>query len=763
MTLHGVAIFVSAFLLFQVQFLLGKWILPWFGGVPAVWTTCLLFFQVALLAGYAYAHGLARRLSPRAQGALHRVLLVVSVLVVAALAAAWGVPLLPGTAWKPEAGQAPIRHIVSLLTVAVGLPFFVLSATGPLVQAWFSLRHPGASPYRLYALSNTGSLLGLVSYPFAIEAWLSLPAQAWLWAAGFVAFAAVMAACAPAGRPRRPDGEAGAPDEGAAPSPGDRALWFALGGCAAALLLATSNQVSQEIGVVPFLWMVPLALYLLSFILCFDGERWYRRGVFATLLGLGLALSALVMERGVLAPISLQVAVPSLTLFAACMVCHGELARLRPSARHLTAFYLTITASGAAAGVAVGIVAPALFRGLWEYPLALWASAVLVVILLWREGAPLRRRFAVWPATASLVAAAAVTTYVLRDWLGPAVPELADGWLFGAPSGITVGALLAQRLTRPWRVRRHGGVWASPARRAVTMGGAAAAVVLLGVALAVLTSRPAMEAVYQSRSFYGVLQVVEDDAGDLDAHVVKLRHGRIIHGLQYQAPDKRDAPTTYYGPGTGIALAVEQHPRRGEGMHLGVIGLGTGSMVAWARPEDTIRFYEINPDVLRLAGPEAATFTYVRDTAARVEVILGDARLALERELAEGGGRRYDVLAVDAFSSDAIPMHLLTREAVALYLQHLAPDGILAIHISNRYLELEPVVRGLARHLGLGHVFVSSGEDGLTWRSTWALLTRDPVLLQAPAIADVAGAEDNGARGVVWSDQYSNLVRVLKF
>jgi spermidine synthase len=759
---YGATVLLSAFLLFQVQLLLGKHILPWFGGVPAVWTTCMLFFQVVLLGGYAYAHGVAHRLSPRAQRRMHLAVLALALAALAALAVAWGSPVLPGVAWKPLTERAPVWQIVRLLAVAIGLPFFVLSATGPLIQAWFAVQHPTRSPYRLYALSNLGSLLGLLTYPFAVEVWLPLRTQAWVWAAGFVLFAAGMSACAP-GAPARAAAAASPQGDDPSPMATQRVLWFALGGCASVMLLATTNQMSQEIAVVPFLWMLPLCLYLLSFILCFDSERWYSRGVFGTLLVLGLVLSAFVMERSVFARISLQIVVPALTLFAACMICHGELVRLRPAPRHLTGFYLTLTASGAAGGLFVGVVAPAVFPGLWEYPIALWASAALLAVVLWRDRTVPLRAATLWPVGAAFVAAVLVTTYLLRDWLVPTLPELPDRCLFGAPPGIAAVTLAAHHLgRRRWSVGGETVARSSWPRRALMGGAVAGARVLLAVVLVVLTRRPLADAVYQARNFYGVLQVIDEDADEPEMHLIKLRHGRIIHGVQYQAEDRRHVPTTYYGADSGIALALENHPRRAEGLRIGVIGLGTGSLAVWARPADAIRFYEINPDVLRIAGPDATTFTYLHDSPAHVEVTLGDARLALEQELARGAPQRFDVLAMDAFSSDAIPMHLLTREAIAVYLQHLSPSGILAVHVSNRYLDLEPVVRGIARHFGLAHVFVSAAEGELTWSNTWALLTRDRRLLEIDAITEVADTRDDDAPATLWTDDYSNLLGVLR-
>jgi hypothetical protein len=525
---------------------------------------------------------------------------------------------------------------------------------------------------------------------------------------------------------------------------------------------------SQDVAVVPFLWMLPLALYLVSFILCFDGDRWYGRGVWGTLLVLGLVLTAIVAERGVEARLWQQVAMPALTLLAACMICHGELVRLKPAPRHLTSFYLTITAGGAAGGAFVGIVAPAVFPGLWEYPLALWSVAGLFLAMLWRD----RAASLPW-ALAACAAALLATAYLERDWIGPGLPILSDRWLFGGPTGAAVAGLAACGWGR-WR-RRHGDdapgaggdLAARPRsagtrRRAVAMTASVVALLALGVTLVGLDRRTREDVVRQSRSFYGVLQVVEEDRDDAESHQVKLRHGRIVHGVQYRAESRRREPTSYYGRDSGLGLAIEHHPRRGEGLHIGVIGLGTGSVAVYGQPRDALRFYEINPAVLGVAGPRGDTFTYLRDTPARVEVVLGDARTALERELARGARQRFDVLALDAFSSDAIPMHLLTREAVAVYLEHLTAGGVLAVHISNRYLGLEPVVRGLARHFGLAHAFVSSPPGNLTWSCDWALLARDPEALAGDAVAAAASADEPDAPALLWTDAYSNLFRVLK-
>ena len=791
----GATIFLGAFLLFQVQLVIGKYILPWYGGVPMVWTTCMLCFQVLLLAGYAYAHLLVGRLPAPAQRTLHLALVVASIAYVALFVMRGGVPLLPDAGWRPDGTAAPAWHIVRVLAVAVGVPFFVVATTSPLIQAWFGAAYPNRSPYRLYALSNLGSLLALLTYPTLFEVWLSLKTQAWLWAFGFLLFAIGIAVCArvkisESGEPtssapplsaaeseqappeRRPDdGSRLVPQAiracrsdcggtGRGPSSGLRSgdwpLWLALSACGSALLLATTNYVSQEIAVVPFLWILPLALYLLSFVLCFDSERWYVRRVWATFLALGVMLTAFVLERGVSAPILLQIGVAALTLFAACMVCHGELARLKPAPARLTAFYLVTTIGGACGGAFVSVAAPLIFPGTWEYPLGLWMATILALETFRRDPTSPLYVSTVWPVAVTAVATIGVVGYVFREWLR-FVPEISDAWLFGTPTAAAVAGLVAS----VWLSRRGPVQPTGPRRAAVTITAVTLGVIVVGLALAHVAGASLRDAVEHSRSFYGIVHVEADETGD-EWHALKLRHGRILHGVQYQAAEHRREPASYYARDTGIGLAIDHHPRRAEGLRVGVVGLGVGTLAAYAGPRDTFRFYELNPDVIRLAGPAGRTFTYLRESRGRMEIALGDARLSLEAELARGMPQRFDVLVIDAFSSDSVPLHLLTREAADVYLKHLDPGGVLAIHISNRFLDLQPVLRGIARDFKLAHVFVSTGEKGLTWRTTWALLSRDPARLAIAAIADVRDGEFANAPALVWTDDYSNLLRVLK-
>ena len=764
LAVFGGTVFLGAFLLFQVQLVIAKHILPWYGGVPMVWTTCMLCFQLLLLAGYAYAHLLVQRLPDRAQRFVHLILVLTALTIVASLTLRWGVPLLPGTEWKPSAQDAPAWHIVRLLLVAVAFPFFVTSTTTPLIQAWLARSRATFSPYRYYALSNAGSLLALLTYPTLVEVYLPLRGQAWLWAAMFAVFCAGVVLCALTTRSPRgeaPPGVTASESASAAarpPTAGAWLLWTALAATPSLLLLATTNYMSQEVAVVPMLWIAPLALYLLSFVATFDSDRWSARGVWAALLALGITLSAFALERGVWAHVLWQIGIAAFTLFAACMVCHGELARSKPAAAHLTSFYLALTIGGALGGAFVSLLAPALFPGTWEYPLGLLLAGALALLAFARDrGSPL---FIAPRRTITVASAGAIVVllYVFRERL-PWTPPIADAWLFGAPAVVVVAAPASSA----WLERRGRGTprAGSEGAAAIATGVVALALVAVGATLGHIAWGPLGAAVEHSRSFYGIVHVEAVDPGG-DGHVVRLRHGRIVHGKQYRAPDHVREPTAYYGRDSGIGLAIEHHPRRDTGLRIGVVGLGVGTLAAYGRAGDFLKFYELNPDVTRLAGPSATLFTFLRDTEARLEVVVGDARVALEAELARDDAQRFDVLAIDAFSSDAIPGHLLTREAVAVYLAHLRESGILAVHITNRYIGLEPVIRGHAKAFGLAYVFVAGIDGALTWRNDWALLSRDAARLAVPEIKDAAMFELSDPPVVHWTDDYSNLVRLLK-
>jgi hypothetical protein len=510
------------------------------------------------------------------------------------------------------------------------------------------------------------------------------------------------------------------------------------------------------------LWVLPLCLYLLSFILCFESDRIYSRAVFGPALALSLGWAALVLYKGFTVPIRTQVAAYSAALFAGCMVCHGELARSRPEAGRLTSFYLTLAAGGAAGGLFVALSAPHLFDGFWEIHICLWLAGLLALIALLRDPSSWLRAGRAWPALVVLLAAGGLANSV-RDpsFFSSLAEKVKSLWVvwFG-PFVLLIGA--AALVWVLWRLRRF---WWYRRRPYFAAGCLAGALGLLGYVL-ISDVRAFLEsAVSLSRNFYGVLTVEEINRDDPELDRFDLRHGRIVHGFQYRAPEKRRMPTTYYTENSGIGLALLHHPRRAAGpLKVGVVGLGVGTIAAYGRAGDTYRFYDINPAVVRLSSGRESRFTYLRDCPAHVDVVLGDARLSLESERARGLPQGFDILAIDAFSSDSIPVHLLTKEAVELYLAHLArPDGILAIHISNRQLDLAPVVRALvdALHLKAASVDVE-GEGDAVWGSTWILVAQDGAVLETPEI-DEASEDLSGQRVIrPWTDDYSNLFQVLK-
>jgi hypothetical protein len=667
MLLYALTILVSAFLLFQVQPIMAKMILPWFGGSAAVWTTCLLFFQCLLLLGYLYAHAVFRYLTSQVQALLHIALLAISL---------FALPVIPAAAWKPAGGEDPTFRILGLLAATVGLPYFLLSTTGPLVQAWYARRYAGAMPYRLYALSNAGSMFALLSYPVLFEPAFATRHQAIGWSCGYVVFALLCAATTLASSGFEGKNRAVETLEGAS-APGWRThlLWVLLPACASTLLLAFTNYLSQDVAAIPFLWILPLSLYLLSFIICFEREQWYWRSLFLKLLAVALASAAYgIRESDQLWSAKGAIPLLSLILFICCMVCHGELVRLKPHPRYLTSFYLMISLGGALGGIFVGLLAPRIFPGYFELQIGLGACALLVLAVLYER------------STRWMVGLAAVLALVV--YLG----------------------LEVRQGTRDVRV--------------------------------------------MVRNFYGGLKVVEEQ--ETAGKVRKLLHGTINHGEQLLDSQRRDLPTTYYSSNSGVGLAIrEGFPRGAE--RIGVIGLGTGTLASYGRPGDYYRFYEINPLVIRIAQSE---FTFLKDCKASLALALGDARLSLEKEQHEN----FDVLAVDAFSGDAIPVHLLTREAFDLYFHHLKPTGVLAVHVSNKYLDLQPVVHSIAQDMHKQDATVDTEDDdqNAAFGSTWVLVSDRNDFFENPLLRSSWTKVDNKKKLRLWTDDYSNLFQIVK-
>lgn len=697
MSIYLVSIFLSALLLFQIQPMIAKYILPWFGGITAVWSTVMLFFQVLLTGGYAYGHYLVGRIKTQRQWKIHSILLAVSVGLILILAFFWTSPITPPASWKPQTVENPIWHIFLLLAISIGLPYFMLSTNSPLMQAWYNRVFPGKSPYRLYALSNFGSLLALISYPVVIEPLMTLRAQGWMWSGLYLVFVGLAAYAAYSSQRSASNPPIALPtiDSGAntRPKVGLMTLWIGLSAAASVLLLAVTNQVTQEVAPIPFLWIMPLTIYLLSFILAFENERWYNRLPYTVLLLLAtLSFFYMLVHPGL--NYLIQLGLYAVLLFACFMICHGELYRLRPNPSNLTLFYLMVSIGGAVGGIFVNFVAPLIFNGYWE----LYYGVALVWMLLMGM---------------TFVRSSPIARHRLK-------------FVFDLVIGIVAVCTL--------------------------------------IVTVFLVKGMFSDALVAERNFYGILRVRQSVIG-YNQPAYTLMHGITVHGFQFLDPVKRDIPAGYYTGKAGVALAILNHPQRGQGMKVGVLGLGIGILSAYGQPGDDYRMYEINPAVAELAEGQGGYFSFLQDSKAKVTVVLGDARISLERELAQGQSHQFDVLVLDVFNSDSIPVHLLTREAFELYLQQLTGDGILAAHISNRHLDLLPVLWQLADHFDLKLSVISTKSDAEkgVFESKWVLMAHDPALLDIPTISKYADPLPGYSSKVsLWTDDYSNLFQILR-
>ncbi len=765
---------LSAFLLFQVQPVISKFILPWFGGSPGVWTTCMVFFQVVLFAGYAYAHALTR-LRLRTQFVVH------AILVIAALAC---LPIAPGESWKPTGQEDPAGRILLLLLGTVGLPYFILSSTSPLVQVWFTRALPGERPWRLYALSNIGSLVALLSYPFFFEPRLDVTAQTWLWSGAFVLFAGLSLLLAWRDRGQTDTRlESNTPMDTVEPKPKiwHRLLWVLLPALASVMLLATTNHVCQDVAVVPFMWVAPLSLYLLTFILCFEHERWYVRGLWSSLALIVVFIIAAEkkMPVDVTPNYIVEVSLCFAAMFLACMLCHGELARLKPAPSRLTEFYLLMSAGGAIGGMLVSLVAPRVFVTFMEWPLGLMAifalSAVLLMIVVWRLR-PLALGLLIglltlggWAQFATLKSYAekneeptsvlgqfTLAVFKLQEGALEFIRKLPDTFSTGlakvyqedalmvVSSAVIALLVLAFILIKYWRRSGH----LLTILLVLILG-------ILGTFHLTIWTLKVEHRLERVRNFYGTVYVDEDWDTGLESFYRTLTHGGIVHGMQNLNIDLREEPVTYYGRETGIGKALDSLKDRPDA-RVGVVGLGAGTVGCYAQRGQSYRFYDINPDVVRLAQTQ---FSYLRDAerrGAQVETIIGDARLMLERE----PDQQFDVLLLDAFSGDAIPVHLLTREAFQIYRRHLKPDGILAVHVTNSYLQLTPVVEKQAEALGWRTTRVLSDEDGDFDETDYVLVTQNEAFLKANPTEQ---PDDEKKIDVpLWTDRYHNLFQILE-
>lgn len=765
---YAATIFLSAFLLFQIQPMISKAILPWFGGTPAVWTTCLLFFQSLLFAGYAYAHFSNTWLARRQQAILHIAVIVTAVALLR---------VLPDSSWEPRGDGNPTWQILVMLALTIGLPYFVLSATGPLLQAWFAHSFPGRTPYRLYALSNIGSLLALISYPFLLEHLFELPRQGTLWSAGFIAFGLLCGytawrifdsqragaspppplasdqstdtASASASAPQPP---ASNPQSLVSPRLYHFFLWLHLPAFASVVLLATTNHVSTDVAVVPLLWVVPLALYLLTFIIAFDHPKWYRPILIAIIALVAIYATCAIHKTGIrriylynsgitghIARAAAEAAgIPTkdkdgdtigprvnagfrtalvanfVAMFAICLMCHCELARLKPHSRHLTSYYLMMSAGGALGGLAVSVIAPHVFRTVFEWNLSIFAAAVIFfgfifyalvgrAVAVDRPGQKSNAAFAAW---IGLILLLLPTSLVLLDLVA---------YLFAPNEGI----------------------------------------------------------VFEDRNFFGAISIREKNPEDPQARCLVLLNGTTIHGSQFMSPDRRTQPTSYYGTTSGIGHVLNffRANKPPGGTRIGDVGLGTGTLAAYVTKGDFLTFYEINPAVVDMAT-SGEWFTYVSDCRARgakCDIKLGDARITLAREVETPNLPKYHVLVLDAFSSDAVPVHLLTKEAFETYLPRLAKaevdgaDGALVVHVSNRHLDLPRVVRAVADEFGLHCIEVYSEGVGAqaTQNATWMVLTNNSELIASLAQFD-RPPKDPPKSPILWTDTRSSLWEIMK-
>jgi SAM-dependent methyltransferase len=681
--------------LFEVQPIIAKIILPWFGGTSAVWTTCMLFFQAVLLVGYLYAHWLHEKLPSRKQTWLHIAALAVSL---AAL------PIIPGAVWKTATLGNPSLRILALLAATVGAPYLLLSSTSPLLQAWYARHHRGGMPYRLFALSNAASMLALLSYPLLVEPNLPTRMQAMAWSAGYVIFT-VLCGFTAWRSAREPVAETEAAiDQPAEPPPStDRFLWLMLSACASVLLLAVTTHLTQDIAAIPFLWILPLSVYLLSFIICFEAPRFYRRDVFLPLVGFALVFMAYQLwpfrqsmpSPSFLLPVVLyfqnlpmraSIVLFAAALFICCMVCHGELVRTRPHPRYLTRFYVFVSLGGVCGGLFVGLFAPSVFHAFDEFPIGLALCALLVFRVLYPDAWRLPR---FWKYLATGALAAAACSYV---------------------AGLLV---VMQEMTGGYRLTE--------------------------------------------RNFYGQLKIREDGDPEIDEFAcVQLIHGTINHGEQFVREKYRHQPVTYFCPESGVGRAMRA--QQGHARRIGILGLGCGTLAAYGQAGDTIRIYEINPLIVNLANTQ---FTYLKGCPAKVEIAMGDGRLNLDAEPSQ----QFDVLVMDAFSGDSVPVHLITREAFRTYFRHLKPGGILVVNITNNYLDLRPVMERSAAAVGkvaYAYDYESESDDGVCFSSSWALIMDRRTWDDLPSLHDDAKLLRQTTKFRAWTDDFSNMLGILR-
>ena len=757
-------LFLSAILLFLIQPMIGKMLLPLLGGTPAVWNTCMVFFQVALLGGYLYAHAMSR-LGVRGQTIIHTVVVLLPLLVL---------PSTVNPRWLQTGELHPSLHAFALLGTSVGLPFFVVSTSAPLLQQWFSTTGQRAAhdPYFLYSASNLGSMVALIGYPILVEPTLRLVTQSQLWAVGYLVLVLLTVGCvgvvwwSSSARASHPGSGALRTQEDmpvmraaqARLSYGQRLRWVVLAFVPSSLMLGATLHITTDIAAIPLLWILPLAIYLLSFILVFARlpqmlhQAMVRFAPVLLLILIYIMIASPPLFWKTWMTILLHLAV----LFVVAMICHGALAHSRPVAAHLTAFYLWMSVGGMLGGLCNALLAPLLFTTVAEYPLILVLSCLLL---------PARRTASSQP----------------RDcWIDIGVPVLIAALSFGLVSEVLVANVRLDRLSTlfglaPDQLNDVFAQWLRfdldklntfckfgipvllcylCAERPVRFGLSVGAVVLTGI----LWNSAESDVLHRERSFFGVMRI------EVTPKYRKLLHGTTLHGVQSRDPLRRQEPLTYYHRTGPIGQVFEAFAGTTLLEQIAVVGLGTGTLACYGESGQTVTFYEIDPAIYRIAS-EPRYFTYLQDARARgvtLQVVLGDARL----KLAAAPDQQYGVIIVDAFSSDAIPVHLMTREALALYVAKLAESGLVALHISNRHLDLAPVLGNLAQAAHLVGLWQQEDSDESLGKlgSQWVVLARRledlyPLTANLARWQPLTGRPDVG----IWTDDFSNMLRAFQW
>ena len=687
-TLFAATMALAGFLLFQVQPMLAKYILPWFGGSATTWIVCMLFFQVALLAGYAHAYAVTRPFPVAKQAKVQIFVLAIGLALL---------PITPSDTWKPTDTGDPTWRIVSLLAVSVGLPYLILSTTSPLLSRWLARLDDKIDPARFFAASNLGSFIGLLSYPFVFERAMSTGDQTIWWSWAFAAYAVLFTTCAVIVM-RRGHDESASAGSALVSTRGPDALWRWIGYSAmgSILLLATTNAITQWSAVIPFLWILPLSLYLLTFVIAFGHKGLYNRTWFAAIFLLLAAVTMLMARPETSGDFLEHLAVQCATMFVGCMICHAEMVKLQPEPARLPKFYLATSFGGALGGILVALVAPLVLRDYYEHQM------VLIAISLTSFG------------------------LMLKDAKGDA----------------------------------------QTMRRGVAFG--SLALFVGGLGYAVWTGVEASTLVVERvRNFYGVVKVVKEDIDDKDEYSLVMQQAGVDQGSQFQLASKKMVPACAFDLNSGVGLAIANQIKRRNGgpqtpLRIGIVGLGAGMVAALGREGDVIRYYELNPSVLDLVNRH---FTFVKDGKAKTDVLLGDGRLVLERQLIAKEPQQYDVLVMNAFRGASPPMHLMTKEAFDLYLAHLAPNGVLAVNFELDTFEMAPLHRGMANMYGLDvGWFETERRNDCSDPISWALYTHDKAFFETPSVKAARSEwRDDGKSQLVWTDKSSNLMSIINW